>query len=195
MPSNFDAVKKKLNLSETLKRVKDTKNFPVEKTARFAGRFFQIALAIFAWYFLSSQEQSIIEKYSLTKLVTAMWFFAITSPMVSGFLIAVYSLSWFSHSWNSRRILFIELSLDLFMTLGWLCGFVIMIIATDGDCKQVSGTSCTNFNWLVAWCFLSFFAFFYGLCLDIISLYRGLWGSNDIEAEILLDVRRTTRLR
>jgi hypothetical protein len=195
MPPNFDAVKQKLKLSETLKRVKDTKNFPVEKTARFAGRFFQIALAIFAWYFLSSQAQPIVVHYNLTPVINAMWFFAIISPMVSGFLIAIYYFSWFSKSWTSRRILCMELSCDSFMTMGWLCGFVLMIIATSGNCQPLPDATCTNFNWLVAWCFLSFIAFFYGLGIDIVSLYRGIWGSNAVEAEILLDVRRTTRLR
>lgn len=195
MPSNFDAVRKKLNLRDTLKKVKDTRNFPVEKTARFSGRFFQIALAVFAWYFLGSQFQSIIVFYNLTPVINAMWFFAVASPIVSGFLTALYMMPWFSQSWTARKILFIELFSDFVMALGWLAGFTLMIIATDGNCVQVAEATCTNFNWLVAWCFLSFLAFSYGFALDIISLYKGIYGSNDIEAEILLDVRRTTRLR
>ena len=195
MPSNFDSVRKKLNLKDTLKKVKDTKNFPIEKNSRFAGRFFQIVLAVFAWYFLGSQSQSIVIQYALTPVINAMWFFAITSPMVSGSLIAVYIAPWFSHSWSSRRILFIETFLDFLMTFGWVTGFTLMMVATNGQCKPTADATCTNFNWLVAWCFLSFLGFFYGLVLDIISLYKGMCGSSDIEAEILLDVRRTTRLK
>ena len=60
---NFEDVRKKWNLKQTLQSVRDTKNFTVDKTARFAGRFFQVALAVFSWYFLSSQDALVIAKY------------------------------------------------------------------------------------------------------------------------------------
>ena len=195
MPASFDSVRKKLNLKDTLRRVKDSRNFTVDKTTRFAGRFFQIALALFAWYFLASQNGNIAAYYELTDIIYAMWFFAVVSPIVSTFLVVLYVAPWFSHSWSSKRILILEIVADFLMAFGWLSGFIVMMVATKGHCVPLPDTSCTNFNWLEAWCFLSFAAFLYGLAIDIITLYKGVCGSSDIEAEILLDVRRTTRMK
>lgn len=198
MPS-FEEVRKKWNLKQTLQSVRDTRNFSVDKTARFSGRFFQIALAVFAWYFLGSQDGAVIAKYGIVVVINWMWFFAIASPVVSAFLVVVYVTPWFSHSWTSRRILIVESSLDFLMALGWLAGFVAMLVAVNGACIPPAATptttpNCVNFNWLVSWLFLSFVAFSFGLGVDIWALYKGMCAKDDIEGEILLDIRRTARL-
>ena len=196
MPNpTFDEVRKKWNLKSTLQKVKDTKNFTIEKTTRFSGRFVQIALAVFSWYFLGSQDASVLDKYSLKPLTNAMWFFSICSPIVSGFLVVVYITPWFSHGWTSRRILFIETFLDFCMSVVWMTAFGVSIAAVSGYCDAPAGGSCINFNWLMSWYFLSSVGFLYGLGCDFYSLYLGLCAKEDIEQEILLDVRRTTRLK
>ena len=196
MPQSFDKLAKAWNLKSTLQKVKDTRNFTVDKTGRFSARFFQIALACFSWYFLSSQDAKIAEKYNIKSITDAMWFFAVTSPIVSIFLVVVYITPWFSHAWTSRRILFVETFCDFFMSLGWLAGFISLVAVVQGKCVPTPGSdnNCVIFNWLVSWLFFSWLAFLAGLFFDGYSLYKGIWAPNDIESEILLDVRRTTRL-
>ena len=194
MPS-FSEVRKKWNLKQTLQNVRDTRNFTVEKTGRFAGRFFQVALAVFCWYFLGSQDQKVVTSYGMNGLMSTMWFFAVLTPLVSSFLVVVYVSPWFSHGWTSRRILIVESTFDFLMTVGWLSGFITSLVIVKGQCvPPETGTSCINFNWAVSWFFFLTTAFLFNLGLDIWALYSGLCGRQDVEGEVLLDVRRTTRL-
>ena len=123
-----------------------------------------------------------------------MWFFAVTSPIVSIFLVVVYLTPWFSHSWTSRRILLIETSLDFMMFIGWMGGFIGSVVLVNGRCIAPPAATCTQYNWLISWLFFSAIAFFYALGIDFWSLYKGIYAPADIEHEILLDVRRTTRM-
>ena len=101
---------------------------------------------------------------------------------------------WFGKNWTSRRILFIESFCDLFMTIGWISGFIAELAAVKGGCAPaVAIDGCPNFNWLVAWLFFLFLSWGAGIFFDCTAWYNGVFSGNDIDADVLLDVRRTTR--
>lgn len=182
----------KWNFTNTLQKVKDTTNFNIEKTGRFSARFFQIFLAFFAYYFLGNQKKTLVDKYGLGDTNSWMLFFSIMSPIVSGFLIAMYLFPWVSRKWTSRRLLSVETFFDVFMTLGWISGFIALLAKIQGGCVSYQ-EGCDVFNWLVAWLFFLFVSWAAGLFFDITAWHRGVWSSDEIDSDVLLDIRRTTR--
>ncbi|KAJ3252525.1 hypothetical protein HK103_001426 [Boothiomyces macroporosus] len=185
---------KKWDYEQTLRKVKDTANFEIDKSGRFAGRFFQIALSLISYYWLGAQNSVLVAKYGLASTNNAMIFFAIISPIVSGLLIAVYITPWFGKNWTSRRILSIETFFDLFMMMGWICGFGVELTSVGTGCSlQTWIDGCTSFNWLAAWLFFLFVAWAAGLFFDCTAWYRGVFAGNEIDADVLLDIRRSGR--
>lgn len=87
------------------------------------------------------------------------------------------------------------------MFIGWMGGFIGSVVLVNGRCVAPPATksgdpipTCTQYNWLISWLFFSGLAFLYALGIDFWSLYKGIYAPADIEHEILLDVRRTTRM-
>ena len=65
---DYKSIAKKWDFNKTVQKVKDTKNFEIEKSGRFAARFFQVALAVISYYFIAAQNSALIKKYDLTKV-------------------------------------------------------------------------------------------------------------------------------
>ncbi|KAJ3059010.1 hypothetical protein HK102_010203, partial [Quaeritorhiza haematococci] len=102
----------RLKLRDSLRKAKDTKNFTIDKAGRFSSRFFQAICAFACWYFLARQDAAILTNQGVPQYINAMLFFAITSPVISAFLVIVYITPWFSKAWTSRRIITIETTFD-----------------------------------------------------------------------------------
>ncbi|KAL2915344.1 hypothetical protein HK105_205209 [Polyrhizophydium stewartii] len=185
----------KWNFESTITKLRDRTNFQIEKQGRYAARCFQVLLALVSYYWLGSQNADFLTKYNLGSVHGAMLFFAIVSPVISGCMIAIYMLPWFSHAWTSRRILSVETFCDLFMSLGWISGFIVELSAVRGACSIGWLDGCTNFNWLMSWLFFLFVSWSAGLVFDCTAWYRGVCAADEIESDVLLDVRRTTRTR
>ncbi|KAH6572204.1 hypothetical protein BASA61_008944 [Batrachochytrium salamandrivorans] len=185
----------KWNLEASITKYRDKKNFAVDKQGRYAGRCFQVMLAVVSYYWIGSQDRDFVAHNHLGSVNAAMLAFAIASPIVSGLLVAVYISPWFSHSWTSRRILTIETLADAIMTLGWLSGFCVELVTIRGTCSIEWTTGCTNFNWLMSWLFFLFISWGAGLFFDYTAWYRGVFAADEIESDVLMDVRRTTRGR
>jgi hypothetical protein len=118
----------------------------------------------------------------------------VVSPIISGFNVAVYLTRWIGKNWTSRRILSIETFCDLLMTTGWLAGFIALLAEVKTGCSLEQWTEgCVNFNWLVAWLFFLFVSWFAGLIFDIIAWRKGVCSPQEIDNEILLDIRRSAR--
>ncbi|KAI8910084.1 hypothetical protein BC831DRAFT_408822 [Entophlyctis helioformis] len=186
-------VKTKWDYEKTLSKVKDRKNFEIDKQGRFAARGFQIALSLVSYYWLGVQNSEFMTMHAVGQVQSAMIFFAVVSPVISAFLIIVYVTPWFSHAWTSRRILSVETFCDLFMTLGWISGFMAELIAVQGACSLGWHPGCTNFNWLMAWLFFLFLSWGAGFFFDCTAWWRGVFSGDEIESDVLMDVRRTTR--
>ncbi|EGF82353.1 hypothetical protein BATDEDRAFT_34377 [Batrachochytrium dendrobatidis JAM81] len=185
----------KWNLEASITKYRDHKNFTIDKQGRYSARCFQIMLALVSYYWIGSQDIGLVASKNLGGVNSAMLIFAICSPVVSGLLIAVYVSPWFSHSWTSRRILTIETIADAIMTLGWIFGFIIELVNVQGACTGASLPGCTNFNWLMAWLFFLFVSWGAGFFFDCTAWHRGVLASDEIESDVLMDVRRTTRGR
>jgi hypothetical protein len=191
----------KWDYENSLRKVKDTKNFEIDKAGRFAARFFQMALALISYYWLAAQNQTFLKNSGIAGVVSSMMyvslirFFAIVSPVISGLNIAVYITPWFGKNWTSRRILAIETFSDLFMTVGWIAGFIALLNGVTFNCAPGGAmpTGCVEFNWLAAWLFFLFLAWFTGLIFDIFAWKKGVFDAGEIDDEVLLDVRRATR--
>lgn len=104
----------------------------------------------------------------------------------------MYVFPWFSHSWTSRRILAIETFLDLFMALAMFSVFFVDLTLIGGQCDQ-NVLGCGTFTWLLTWLFFHAASWFAGLVFDGTAWHRGLSTSQEIDGDILLDIRRTTR--
>ncbi|KAJ3045680.1 hypothetical protein HDV00_007806 [Rhizophlyctis rosea] len=192
---NFKDLAQKWDLKGSLIKARDTRNFTIEKPGRFGARFFQIFCALAAWYFLAQQDDTILTALNLRPTIKAMYFFAIVSPILSVLLILVYVLPIFLKKWTSRRILIIETLLDFLLTICWLAGFIASLVLMGGQCPPATSSACDRFNWAVAWFFFSFMFYSAGLVFDVRTWYQAVFAPQDIDAEVLLDVRRTTRGR
>ncbi|RKO85929.1 hypothetical protein BDK51DRAFT_42094 [Blyttiomyces helicus] len=71
-PPNFKDLQKKWNLRQSLVRARDTKNFEIEKLGRYGARFFQICCCFGAWYFLSTQNSTLLSAHTLGPTFAAM---------------------------------------------------------------------------------------------------------------------------
>ncbi|KAJ3057005.1 hypothetical protein HK097_001489 [Rhizophlyctis rosea] len=193
---NFKDLANKWDLKGSLIKARDTRNFTIEKPGRFGARFFQIFCALGAWYFLAQQDDALITAQGghLRQTIKAI-FFAIVSPIISGLLIAVYLLPVFLKKWTSRRILIIETACDFIITLCWFAGFIASLSQMKGECPPAKSPECDRFNWAVAWFFFSFAFFAAGLTFDVRTWYKAVFEPQEVDAEVLLDIRRTTRGR
>jgi hypothetical protein len=61
---DFKSLQKKWDFQKTVTKYKDTRNFEIDKNGRFAARFFQIALAVFSYYWLSVQNAELVKMFS-----------------------------------------------------------------------------------------------------------------------------------
>jgi hypothetical protein len=69
---DFKQVAKKWDFQKTVSKVKDTKNFEIQKTGRFAARFFQGATALIMYYFIAGLIPAFTAKYSLGQVNAAL---------------------------------------------------------------------------------------------------------------------------
>jgi hypothetical protein len=118
--------------------------------------------------------------------------FAVLSPVISGGLIAMYIFPWFSKAWTSRRILSTETFLDVFMMLGMFIIFFVELSAVDGAC-DINVVGCPTFNWLLTWLFFHSASWAAGFYFDCTAWYRALYSGHEIDSEMLMDIRKTTR--
>ncbi|KAJ3267468.1 hypothetical protein HK104_005866 [Borealophlyctis nickersoniae] len=195
MPRPKFNLQQKWDIRQSLMKARDTRNFVIEKPGRFGARFFQIFCSVASWYFLGKQDDTLITPHGLWPTFHAMTFFAIISPIISALLIAVHIFPWFSKSWTSRRIMILETISDFFIGLGWFGGFVAGLSKMNGDCPPNASSACNLFNWALAWFFFSFLFFGAGFVFDVRTWYKAIWAPQEIDAEVLLDVRRSTRIR
>ena len=56
----------------TLRKVKDTSNFEIDKQGRFAARFFQCVLSVISYYFLGSQVQTFLKTFNLGQTINSL---------------------------------------------------------------------------------------------------------------------------
>jgi hypothetical protein len=82
------------------------------------------------------------------------------------------------------------------MTVGWISGFIAELAAVKGGCSIESvyaAQGCTNFNWLVSWLFFLFVSWLAGLYFDFTAWRQGVFNNNELDDNVLLDIRRQTR--
>ena len=116
------------------------------------------------------------------------------SPMVTICLFSIYFFGFFSKAWTSRRILTIETVSDIIMTIIWFALFISGLVQVGGNCA--SGTAmagCTDFNWVTAWIFFIAISWLVNLVFDGTAWHFAFGGFNEIDDNILMDIRRTTR--
>ncbi|KAI8915993.1 hypothetical protein EDD86DRAFT_197370 [Gorgonomyces haynaldii] len=194
---DYKTIAKKWDFNKTVSKFKDTKNFEINKQGRFAARFFQIALAVISYYFIAVQKKVLWAAFESNTFSGSLMLFAICSPILSGFLIAIYIFPWFSKKWTSRRILSVETFCDVLMTISWAAIFFVGLASVGGKCANPTDASwvdgCGNYNWLMAWIFFLFLSFAAGVYFDGTAWYNGVWKGPEIESDVLLDIRRTTR--
>ena len=65
--------KMKWDYEKTLTKVRDTKNFEIDKQGRFAARGFQIALGVASIIFIGTEDATFTVTYTLTNVLTSMW--------------------------------------------------------------------------------------------------------------------------
>ena len=115
--------------------------------------------------------------------------FSVLSPITSGCLIAIYLTPWFGKNWTSRRILSIETFCDFCFTIGWLAGFIALVVKGSG----CNAEGCVTYSWLAAWVFFLLLSWTAGLFFDATAWRRGVFSENEIDDAVLMDVRRATR--
>jgi hypothetical protein len=64
----------KWDYESTLRKVKDTKNFEIDKSGRFAARFFQMTLALISYYWLAAQNQPFAQRFGIAGTISSMTF-------------------------------------------------------------------------------------------------------------------------
>lgn len=69
---DFKNVVKKWDFQKTVTKIKDTKNFEIQKAGRFAARFFQGATALIMYYFLAAQQPAFTAANKLQSVNSAL---------------------------------------------------------------------------------------------------------------------------
>jgi len=165
---------------------KDTYNFRIPKKTRFANRFIQIGLVMFAFGFLFHQNPDTIEERHLTGLNKGLWFLGVLSMFWSATGLIMYTFP-LVLNWSSRKTLIIETIFDSVALVSWISAF--SSIAATGSCP--AGTNgCDLLNLLIMWEVLISLFFLAALGLDGTSLYFGIYGNDDVD-----DLEMRARIR
>jgi hypothetical protein len=197
----------RMDLRNSLRRVKDTRNFQIDKMGRFANRFFQVILCFIMWYFISqlgaSASKNLNAVYLTPSALNLFWFLTIMGPIVSVWNAAMYMAPWFSKAWSSRRIIIVEGVGDACFSVIWTIAFVYGATIAGKNCSCAVTRSCLlsdvmavcdKTNWLIAFsCFISV-SWIAALVYDVHAFYKGVIKTEDIDPETLLEVHRSARM-
>lgn len=207
MPRNtrFTGKFGRLDLRNSIRRVKDTKNFEIDKLWRFSSRGFSILLSFIMWYFLSelnsAKNQTDSTVYMSREALNMFWFLTIGGPIISVWNIAIYLAPFLTKAWSSRKILIIESVSDVLMSLFWMGTFVYAAgqaihtcTCPQTGCTDIVKKICDKTNWLVAFAFFATLSWTISLIYDIISFYKGVFQREEVDPETLLEVQRTARM-
>ncbi|KAJ3171283.1 hypothetical protein HK101_011269 [Irineochytrium annulatum] len=107
---------------------RDTRHFPIEKKHRFANRFFQAVCAFASYYFLGKQDHALITSHQLWNVMNLNWFVSICGPIVAAAMIGQYFVTVIITNWNSRKILALELLMDVSFSVLFMVCFIAEIV-------------------------------------------------------------------
>lgn len=204
--SGFSGQIGRMNLRESLRGVKDTKHFEIDKTGRFAARGFQMLLCFVLYYFLvivgESTTKDKTKIYLTQSSVNFTWFLAIASPIASAAGVLLYVTPMLFKSFSSRRILLIEAVADMFFGFMWVSIFIANAAAAGSNCSCLTSSTCTDMvrglcvqtNWLVAFNFFIACAWVASVVFDALSFWKGVVSKEEVDPETLLEVHRSARM-
>ncbi|KAI9209740.1 uncharacterized protein BJ171DRAFT_609020 [Polychytrium aggregatum] len=184
-----------INKNVLQERFRDTKNFPIEKKMRFSGRFFQIVLSAFAYYWLASQDSALMTKYGLFGVIGYSWFLNLACPCVAGLLILQHFAGAIISAWTSRKMMVLETLCDVTIMALWLFCIIAAGILMGPNCPPGTSHACDCFNWVLATEIMSWIAWTYGVVLDFVLWYKVLWGGMEEidDMEMNRALRQTAR--
>jgi hypothetical protein len=105
-----------------------------------------------------------------------------------------YFVSCLWASWNSKKILLLELAVDVTLTALWIIGFITLLAAITDKCPPGRSNPCDIYNWTVAWNLLCGIAWLASVYLDVAHIYEGMNGGKKLtDVELLQYIRRTSR--
>jgi hypothetical protein len=172
------------------------KNFHIEKSGRFAVRFFQFIICFILWFFIGRLGSTFMSG----DIINFLWFLTITSPIAIIWNVGMYSAPIVLKSWTSRRIIIIEGLLDIFMTVLWVATFIAACVYVAPHCAPghknptaIENEYCARNNWVVLFAFLETSAWIVSVLLDLSAFYSGVVKKPDVDPEALLEIRRSAR--
>ncbi|TPX37336.1 hypothetical protein SeMB42_g06933 [Synchytrium endobioticum] len=145
----------------------DTKNFKVHKWTRFSARGFELFVSVILMALLGKTPSTLANGNDVSGIVNTGFAISAISLLVAGFGILMYALPFFLHSWTSRRVLIIELTMDIIMTALFAATFVAAAVNTCPPGK------CDSFNWDVVFLTADVLCYAVSVFLDVWSLLRG----------------------
>ena len=191
MAKGFGGNIRRLDLRETLRSAKDTKNFDIDKGTRFAARFFQFILAIMVLAFAGSISNDMFGSWS-----SFIMFLAVTGLLATTWNVIVYALPWLFKAWSSRRIILVETFFDCFYVTLWIvCAIGTATVVGANALLDENQIDIGRCRWLVVFCFLLLITWIVNFALDVWAIYKGMMKSADVDPEALLEIRRSARGR
>ena len=121
MPGGIGNIRR-IDLKSSLRALKDTSTFPIEKSGRFASRGVQISLAFFLCFFVGHIQDLIPQ---LRSLLSMIWFLLIVGLFASVWNVVMYAIPWLSKKWTSKRILIVETAIDFCFFVMWTVTFIV----------------------------------------------------------------------
>ncbi|TPX30447.1 hypothetical protein SmJEL517_g06006 [Synchytrium microbalum] len=166
----------------------DTKNFKVNKWTRFSARGFELFLSVILMAMLGRTPATLSNSNDVSGITSAMFAVSAISLIAASAGIVLYMVPFFMHSWTTRRVLIVEMSIDAIMSGLFVCGFIAAAVKTC----QPGTSSCDAMNWDIVFMCAVGAAYLISLGLDAYSLLKGLFPKSFNDEIQLFGARRAS---